>query len=304
VNVRPATAGDGTAVEHLLEQVLGPVSRPLGLYRSVHGPPQDEPRVRRSFLAEDDGQLVGVGSCMTSGRHPGRNQVAVHVVRSRRRRGIGGALLGALEAAMVEAGHPAPWMVSVLDTDGTSRAVLDHVGWALLATSRSGTVDVVASMRRADEPPGVRVEARDDLDDDLVDLYEALYDQYHEWAQPYVRYAGGRSWASFLGEALPGTVHVAIDGSGRAVGVASLHGDPGCPLLAPTGVLAGVGDGRRIVAALVQAVLSAAAEAGVDEVEWEADDAYGDLWAALRPLSLDRWDDLLVFGGPTRSAAG
>lgn len=295
VNLRPTTAADGPAVDGLLERVLGAVSRPLGLYRPLHGPAADQPRLRRSFVVVDGDDLVGVGSAIASTRHPGRHQVAVHVVRPRRRRGIGRELLEALAAAMAEAGHPASWMVSVLETDATSRAVLDHLRWSTLVTSRAGTLEVEASSRRGTPPPGVGIAARDGLDEDLVELYEDLYDQYHRWARPYVRRAEGRAWASFLGDPLPGSVHVALVDD-RPVSVVSLHGDPACPLLAPTGVLEGVPEGRRIMAALVAAVLDAAREVGITEMEWEADDTYAELWSALRPLSLDRWDDLLVVG--------
>ena len=96
--------------------------------------------------------------------------------------------------------------------------------------------------------------------DELVTLYEVLYDQLHPWAQPYVRFARGQPWISFAGDVLPGSVVVARDPSGTAVGVVSLHGDPTCPLLAPTGVVAGTPRGRAVVTALVSAA-----------VEWERD---------------------------------
>jgi hypothetical protein len=129
-----------------------------------------------------------------------------------------------------------------------------------------------------------------------VTLYEVLYDQLHPWAQPYVRFARGQPWISFAGEVLPGSVVVARDPSGTAVGVVSLHGDPTCPLLAPTGVLAGTPRGRAVVTALVSAAVEWAASHAIEELEWEADDPYEDLWLALRPLALDRWDDLVVYG--------
>lgn len=296
VTLRPTTEEDRSRINDLLHDELGAVVRRLSLYQPLHGPPVDAPRLRRSFVALDGDDLIGVGSALASNRHPGRNQVAVHVHRSHRRRGVGRALLGALDEAMAAAGHARPWQVAVLDTDSTSLAVLHHLGWPLLTTSRSGTLDVTASTGRREAPSGIRIEQRPGLDDELVDLYEELYDAHHAWAQPYVRNAGGVPWIAFLGEPLDGSVHVAVDRQGRAVSVASLHGDPTCPLLAPTGVLPGGPAGHDVVAALVTAVLRFAQAAGIRELEWEADDAYEHLWLALRPHSLDRWDDLLVHG--------
>lgn len=295
MTIRATTGADLDRINGLLHDELGAVVRRLSLYQPLHGPPVDEPRLRRSFVAVDAGAVVGVASALTSRRHPGRNQVAVHVDRTHRRQGIGRALLARLRQAMAEAGHDKPWQVQVLDTDSVSIGVLEHAGWKLLTTSRAGTLDVAASQGRRRPPPGIRIEARPDLDDDLVELYESIYDAHHPWAQPYVRRAAGTPWVAFLGEVLPGSVHVAVDDADRPLAVASLHGDPACPLLAPTGVLPGTADGRRIVAALLTAVLRWARAAAIDELEWETDDDYGDLWLALRPHSLDRWDDLLVY---------
>jgi GNAT superfamily N-acetyltransferase len=294
VIIRATTPDDVAALDTLLHDELTVVRR-LSLYRPLHGPPVDEPRLRRSFVAVDGQSLVGVGSALASIRHPARNQLAVHVERRARRQGVGSTLVAALGNAMAAAGHQKPWQVTVLTTDSISTSVLDHLGWTVRTVSRSGTLDVREAQTRHHPPEGFRVERVEELDPALVELYEAVYDEHHEWAGPYVRYAGGRSWIGFLGDPLPGSVHVAVGGGGEPVAVASLHGDRECPVLAPTGARRGTPAATAVVAALVDSVLRWAKDAGIGEIEWEADDAYADLWSALRPQSLDRWDDLAVY---------
>lgn len=290
MEVRATTADDVAGTAALVERVWAARPDELDRYRALHGPPVDEPRQRRSIVADDGGVVVGVASGMTSARHPRRNQLAVHVHPEWRRRGIAGELVTHLGRAMEDAGSRRPWQVTLSTDDDAGRGFLLARGFLPLVRSRAGRLDVgSASPRPGPMPAGYRVRPAA-LDEEVVDVYERLYDECHWWAGGYVRYARGRPWISFVGDPLPGATFVAVDPFGEPVGALGLHArpEPGDAMLAVGGVLGGPRrpGAEAVTGHLLAAVLDAARRQGVRTVLWEADDPNVELWAVLRRLDV------------------
>jgi hypothetical protein len=256
----------------------------------AHQPGADEPRLRRSLVALDgDGTVVGVATATASARHPVHHHVVVDVDPSVAGGPVGGLLLDGLAADVAGAGFHRRWM-AVCDTGDRARvAFLEAHGFRRVVTSRTGVLPVaaVASVPPAPVPDSVTVEPAA-WSDDVVALYEDLYDESHWWT-PYVRFARGVPWASFLGEPVPGTVVVARDRLDRPVSVASVHERDGRLFLAPTLVRHGA---RRPDAAAVLAALVDRSVAAVDaaQVVWEVDDTAPELGVALArfPVEVER----------------
>jgi hypothetical protein len=262
--------------------VTGPAVRVL-----PGGDDADGPRFRRSFVAVDGtGAVVGRASATASARHPVYSELHMDVDPGLA--DVARLLAGALGGAMAAAGCATRWTAVADAGDDAAESVLAAVGLVPVVTSRTGRLGLGGLDLDAPELPAAVTVAAEDPDA-CVPVYEDLYDECHWWT-PYVPFARGVPWASFLGEALPGTAFVARDLLGRPVSAASVHRTPGGPLLlAPTAVRHGTRrpDAVAILGALVARSLAGARTAGATEVEWECDDPMAELWAVLRSLGAE-----------------
>lgn len=254
----------------------------------------DEPRVRRSVAllaggaGAGDGEVVARATATASARRPVYCELEIDVGPAWRHRGAGRLLLDALGDAMAAAGCARRWTAAADVGDAERDRLLRSLGLVPAVTSRTGRLRLAGlDLRTPPPPPAVTVAAVELAD--CVPVYEDLYDESHWWS-PYVPYARGVPWVSFLGELVPGTAFAALDLLGRPVSVVSVHRPAaGGPFLAPTAVRHG---GRRpdapaIVRALVTRSLAAAHRAGVAEVGWECDDTTPELWAVLGTLPVE-----------------
>jgi GNAT superfamily N-acetyltransferase len=107
MRIRSYEVGDGVAGvvagAYRGDPALGAMS--LGL----HGPARDGEAWRRTVVAVDGDDVVGVGSAAASRQHPGSAPVAVVVSPRRRRNGIGSALLAAVREEIAGFAPPPLW---------------------------------------------------------------------------------------------------------------------------------------------------------------------------------------------------
>lgn len=254
---------------------------------SVHGHDRDEPRRARTFVAEDDGEVVGAATLMWSTRHPDLVAATIDVAAPARRCGIGTALLARLEN---EADRPVVFNVEQ-STEATE--FLKSAGFDAAVTSVTSRVDV-AEVIKLLEPrfdpnaSSVSVIATDELDASVIALYERIYAERHRWAGRYTPPTDA-PWIRFAGDVLhePGAIQVAIR-DGEPIGVASLHrghfADGADAFVPPTSTLSGSHEERvSILGRLLHAVLQAGLDVGINSVNLEYDSTYDDLTAVMEP---------------------
>jgi GNAT superfamily N-acetyltransferase len=250
----------------------------------MHGPDTDSPRRSRSFVAIVDGAIVGVVTELRSVRHPDVAQAMGSVDRAFRRRGIGTALLRAIEQAT-----SVPLMFMTEDPDPLGPTFLAARGYTVANESWTGRFDVrvaLDALGLAAAPAGVTIEATI-MTRDLADLFDLVYAERHRWAGRYTPPAG-TPWITFAGLIAPPTLHVAaLDGEPIAAvcvttGVFSEGADGFVP---PTGVVGGaIGDPTAVMRALLRRALVAAAAVGFDTLNLEHDTPYTEFGVIMRDV--------------------
>jgi len=98
VDIRPWRAGE----ELVVDTVLGPEADELWVsqFHRLHGADQVWPELRRTLVAiAGGGAMIGCASVAVNVLHSGRLPCAVEVAPHARRRGVGSALLSAIDAA-------------------------------------------------------------------------------------------------------------------------------------------------------------------------------------------------------------
>lgn len=282
----------------------------------VHGPDQDSPLpFRRTLIAFDQGNIVGLGTLWENSLHPARRRVTMHGSPAFWRQGPGSALLAELRALQPDR-RPLQAATSVLDAVG--RAFYQQHGFAPLMRTRRGVLapgavpepvaaefDVAAARIEAIgyhvaslvELGGARA-----LVSDLARLHAELYRQGHRW-DPVRPLADEEAAEIFLDpdELLPEAMYLALDGE-HPVAVASLRrGDSAAQVdLGWTGALpaAATREGE-LVFALVGRCLRHAAAASC-HVLLEVDEADSRLWQLLDRLPVAFEPDWLTFAELSR----
>jgi len=97
VKLRLFTEGDRAAVEHLLGSVWGADDNAVVYYRYGE-PSEDGERYLHTLIAEQNEQIVGMGSVWTKLVHPHSAYIGIHVAPQHQAHGIGGALWDRLVA--------------------------------------------------------------------------------------------------------------------------------------------------------------------------------------------------------------
>jgi ribosomal protein S18 acetylase RimI-like enzyme len=105
---------------------------------ALHGPDLDEnARLRRTLVAEEDGALIGAAILLGTPRHRTFFFFTGVVAPEWRRRGIATALLDELQRAR----HERPFLARVRETDDGAIAFLRANGFGVRMRSRSVSVD-------------------------------------------------------------------------------------------------------------------------------------------------------------------
>jgi GNAT superfamily N-acetyltransferase len=274
VAIRPTDAGDDVA-----------------RFGDIHAPHADSPRRRRSFVAVLDERVVGVTTGLASDRHPSHYRVTGTVDDDVAGRGIGTLLLDALTEALPDR----PLLVMVPNDVARSRAFLAARGFVRVMRGWSGRINPDHALIVEALPDGFRIEPRDSLDEQLVELYDALYDECHWWIAPSLHPPGEPAWIELAGPLVPGSVSVALDPFDRPIGITSLHTGPfaeagaGDVFMPPTAILEGGrrAEGRTLMAHLVSATLDTARRMGMSRVVVEVDDSNVELARVLGPLAAE-----------------
>jgi GNAT superfamily N-acetyltransferase len=274
VVVRPTQAGDD-------------VTR----FGDIHAPHADAPRIRRSFVAVLGGRIVGVSTGVASVRHPSHYRVTGSVDDDVAGQGIGTLLLDAMAEALADR----PLLAMVPSDVARSRSFLAARGFVRVMRGWTGRINPDHALITEALPDGFRIEHRDALDEELVDLYDRLYDECHWWIAPSLHPHDEPPWIELAGPLVPESVSVAFDPFDRPIGVASLHtgqfadAGEGDVFMPPTAILHGGrrAEGRTIMAHLVAATLDSARRMGMSRVVVEVDDANVELARVLGPLAAE-----------------
>lgn len=262
---------------------------------SAHGPERLGALHRRTLVATSDGgrsgdAVVGAGTLVHSARHPDVTSTVVDVRADHRGRGIGTALLAALELEATT-----PLMLSVEPGSAGDR-FLEAAGFVEVADSATCRFEVGAALDALAGGPAADARSwgdvvwssSGDVDDELAAAYDALYADRHRWAGRSIS-PPGEPWIGFAGPCVEAAGVVQSARLGDAViAVCSLHRGPFADgadaFLAPTGVIgnAPAGDRAALLGELLAAVLTAGARAGIETVNAEIDrPSYDDLAIVL-----------------------
>lgn len=182
-------AEDEDCVGQLVEAIWGHDPTFHEIY-GFHGAPIDEP-FRRTLVARQDGELVGVGTVALGLRHPLRLWLAVHVRTDLRRRGVGTELLLALRRS---AGDSKGFRVTADLADEASVGFLRARGFELLNRCHEGWIDpqdtqLVAQVHSiASAVPEVRVDRPVRVGpaelQQAADFFGRWYEDTHRWDEP------------------------------------------------------------------------------------------------------------------------
>ena len=290
VDVRPFRDGDAGRLDDLLDPGAERLWRGQG--HRLHGPARDGQRWRRTVVAEDAGDVVGAASVAVNPVHPGRYNAAVEIAASRRRAGLGAALLTQLRRL-----RPEPLALSgkVREADSAASGFVRAAGGRTYQRCLCPTVrlDAVAPWCAGRTVPRVTVapfSAADALIDAFADLYRWLHapwspvggvDALREVArQVCVGADSALSRVAYLG-GLPVALALAFRDGDRVEVVAET-------------VAADTPDGADVLAAAIAATLAAARAAGVLEAEFDGhvDDPH--LAPLIATMPLARTDPLLL----------
>lgn len=260
---------------------------------ALHGPDLDEnERLRRTLVAEEDGALIGAATLLGTPRHPTFFFFTAVVASERRRQGIATALLDELQRAR----HDRPLLARVRETDDGAIAFLRANGFGVRMRSRSANVDpadaeVVVWVAEQSPIELERLAARDQI----AHAHEQAYRRVHAGWAPTTERPLDESLRAFCAEGwLPESAVLARDGA-EVVGVAGLYGQPfvfagdGLFLIAET-----LRADERALHSLVAAQLEWARGQGV-RVAFEADEANQELWRLIHALPGRLDPELLLF---------
>lgn len=279
--IRPYLEEDAGAVAALLDSAW-PGDATLGEISAVHGPDLDgDDRWRRTLVYARDGEVVGSGTLLATGRHPSRYFVVVLVTPEARRQGVGSTLL----AELIGLGDGRPLLARVRETDLTSVAFLQAQGFSVLMRSRVGVVDPqnpdVQAWVAATPPCPIETSTPRE---ELAVAHEVAYAAEHAQWSPTTRRPAQESLRLFCGESwLPATAR-AVRGNDGIAAVAGLHGPPLAPSTAELYLIAGSPtDDATALRAVVAAELDLARSLGA-VVSIEADDANAQLSQILDEL--------------------
>jgi ribosomal protein S18 acetylase RimI-like enzyme len=260
---------------------------------ALHGSDLDEnARLRRTLVAEEDGALIGAATLLGTPRHPTFFFFTAVVAPERRRRGIATALLDELQRAR----HDRPFLARVRETDDGAIAFLRARGFGVRMRSRSVSVDPADAelVVWVAEQPQVELE-RPAARDQVAHAHEQAYRRVHAGWAPTTERPLDESLRAFCSEGwLPESSVLARDGA-EVVGVASLYGKPfvfagdGLFLIADT-----LRADERALRSLVAAQLEWAREQRV-RVAFEADEANQELWRLIHALPGRLDPELLLF---------
>ena len=261
---------------------------------TLHGPDLDEnERIRRTLVAEEDGALIGAATVLGTPRHPTFLFVTAVVATERRRRGIARALLDELRRVRYER----PLLARVRETDDGAIAFLRANGFGLRMRSRSVSVDPADAevVAWSVEQPRIELE-RPAGRDQVAQAHEQAYRRVHAGWAPATERPLDESRRLFCAEGwLPESAALARDGA-EVIGVGSLYGQPfvfagdGLFLIADT-----LRADERALRSLVAAQLEWARGQGV-RVAFEADEANQELWRLIHALPGRLETELLLFG--------
>jgi ribosomal protein S18 acetylase RimI-like enzyme len=260
---------------------------------ALHGPDLDEnARLRRTLVAEEDGSLIGAATLLGTSRHPTFFFFTAVVAPERRRQGIATALLDELQRTR----HDRPLLARVRETDDGAIAFLRANGFGVRMRSRSVSVDpaddeVVAWVAQQPQIELERPAARDQV----AHAHEQAYQRVHAGWAPTTERPLDESLRAFCAEGwLPEASVLARDGA-EVVGVASLYGKPfvfagdGLFLIADT-----LRADERALRSLVASQLESARRQRV-RVAFEADEANQELWRLIHALPGRLDPELLLF---------
>jgi GNAT superfamily N-acetyltransferase len=209
--IRDFATRDTEAVAAILDSVYGREGRLRGYHEGSHGPLLESPR-RLTFLAELDGEGVGVGTILESSRHPRHTWFELEVTPPFRRRGIGTAILGELRRATER-----PLAARGLFAEQGAIGFLRHHRFGLLNRCWAGSFDPAPVVERLpemhlDEPPTL---------DEAAEFFERVYQATHWWSPPEP-WPLERARNLFCGENLVRESLVGVRGDDRLVGAACL----------------------------------------------------------------------------------
>lgn len=316
--IRTWTEANQRSVTEFLATLVG-LAPDVSLQLAVHGPDQDEPLpFRRTLIAIDQGDIIGLGTLWEHSLHPARWRVTLHGHPAFWSSGPASTLLAHLRALRP---GPRPLQAATSALDQAGCAFFQRHGFAPLMRTRRGVLapDATPGLVAAEfdlamarvEAAGHRVASLAELGSARVPmsalalLHAELYRQGHRW-NPMRPLETEEATELFLdpAELLPEAMYLARIGE-RPVGVASLRrgitptqvdlGWAGAlPVVAP--------HGEDLVLALVGRCLRHASLASW-HLLLEVDEADSHLWRLLERLPVVLEPDWLTFAEPPCQSA-
>lgn len=175
---RAADAGE-------LDTLLGAEPDPLWVRQGhrLHGEAREQPRWRRTLVAESDGRIVGAGTVAANRVHPGRYNLAVEVAPDARGGGIARALIDQLRALPPE---PLPMAAKLRPHDRAALALLHAFGGRIYQSCPGVCPDPTsgAIRRWATQFSGNTAPLADVTQQTASELWAQQYEWIHEYWSP------------------------------------------------------------------------------------------------------------------------
>jgi len=270
----------------------------------IHGPAQEGTSWRRTLVAEDGGDVLGVGTLLLSAVHRDCYYADIEVEPEVRRQGIGRALFEALLSVVA---HPYPILTRAMSSQPVREAFASAVGFRVLMRCPAPQVDPTSAavaqwVEHHPVPDGVTlVPAQERPYDQVLDAWVDLFVWIHEtWAPTYswqqVREAFAECGLAEVDFALS-RVAVVDDRIVALACVLTEQWDKRCLLVAET-VQRSSPRGTDILAATIGAALQACAAEGTTFVEFEGHEVDPHYYPLSQTLPIVGSDPLLVMRHP------
>ncbi|GAA3640104.1 GNAT family N-acetyltransferase [Microlunatus ginsengisoli] len=291
---------------------------PGDLAEGIHGPSHEGtgwgPRGggdgwQRTLVAEDCGDVLGMGTMLVSNVHRESYYCEVQVEPEARREGVGRALFDALLACTPT---PYPVLTRAMSSQPAREAFARAMGFEVLMRCPSpqlhpSSLATAHWIEQHPVPPGVRVvPASERSYEEFLDAWVDLYVWIHEEWSPTVDRAIVHQLfaASGMAEVDFELTRVAIV-DGRIAALACVLPDPwdNRSFLVTETVRRRLGNGTDILAATIGSALQACAERGITFVEFDGHVVDPHYYPLAQTLPITGSDPLLVMRHPGRNGA-
>jgi hypothetical protein len=217
MRLRPLESDDAAAIRVILDAVYGDDHWVRSLHEGSHGLPVDQPGFQRaSLVAELEGVVVGAGTISHAERHPQRSWLSIDVTPSKRRRGVGTALLWQLRGFSER-----PLCARARLGDAAGVGFLREQRFEIVDRSWGGRFDPAAVVERLPDP----TLSRPPTLDEAALFFERWYREAHAFDPP-TPCPLERAREVFCGSLVEGSL-VGVRDKGGLIAAAGLIPTPG-----------------------------------------------------------------------------